>query len=45
MQEMSGSGEIIQPRPATARYHDAKFQAFQNLYREQAARRELMAGF
>ena len=45
MQAMSGAGEVIKPRLATARYHDAKFQVFQNLYREQAARRALMAGF
>ena len=45
MQGMSGSGEVVTPRPETARYHTAKFEIFQNLYREQSARRRAMAEF
>jgi D-ribulokinase len=45
MQAMSGSGETVLPRPKTARYHAAKFEIFQNMYREQAYRREVMADF
>ena len=45
MQTMSGSGDVVKPRPETARYHHAKFEIFQNLYREQSYRREAMAGF
>ncbi len=45
MQAMSGSGEVVKPRSETARYHAAKFEIFQNMYREQAYRRESMSGF
>ena len=45
MRAMSGSGETIQPRPETAAYHKAKYEVFQDLYKEQKRRRERMAGF
>ena len=45
MQGMSGAGEVIRPRKETARYHRAKFRIFEDLYREQAARRAIMGGF
>ncbi len=45
MQGMSGAGEIIKPRKETARYHRAKFRVFEDLYREQAARKAIMTSF
>ncbi len=45
MQGMGGRGEVVEPNPETADYHNAKFTAFREMYREQALRRNIMAGF
>jgi FGGY-family pentulose kinase len=45
MHIMSGTGRTIEPRPATAAYHRAKFKLFQELYREQRRRRAAMSKF
>jgi ribulose kinase len=45
MQAMCGAGEVVKPRAETSRYHAAKFEIFQNLYREQSYRRDVMAEF
>ena len=45
MKAMCRSGVVVEPNPATADYHAAKFAAFQNLYREQCGRRSLMQPF
>lgn len=45
MKAMSRSGKIIRPRPQWKKYHDAKFEIFQKMYREQLSRRESMNDF
>lgn len=45
MQGMGGRGEVVAPNPKTADYHNAKFTAFREMYREQAIRRNIMEGF
>jgi D-ribulokinase len=45
MQGMSSQGRTIQPNPAAAKYHDAKFAIFREMYREQLRRRKIMASF
>ena len=45
MQAMSATGQTIAPRAQWKAYHDAKFEVFQSLYREQRARRERMSAF
>jgi D-ribulokinase len=42
MQAMSGAGRTIRPRRETARYHQAKFAVFRNLYRQQLRHRAQM---
>lgn len=42
MRAMCRPGLTIAPNPATASFHEAKFACFQELYREQARRREIM---
>ena len=45
MQGMSGRGQVVRPNPATRAYHAAKFAIFQELYRQQLKRREVMNVF
>jgi D-ribulokinase len=45
MQAMSAAGSIVAPLSEHASYHKAKFKLFQNLYKEQARRRDKMARF
>ena len=45
MQGMSGRGQVVRPNLATAAYHQAKFEIFREMYREQLRRREAMHGF
>ena len=45
MQAMSAIGATIAPRANWKPYHDAKFEIFRSLYREQKARRERMSAF
>jgi D-ribulokinase len=45
MQAMSGAEKVVAPRADTAAYHKAKFRLFQDLYKEQARRRDKMARF
>jgi FGGY-family pentulose kinase len=45
MQAMSGAEKVVAPRSDTAAYHNAKFKLFQDLYKEQARRRDKMARF
>ncbi len=45
MQGMSKRGSIVAPNPETAKYHAAKFVCYQNLYRQQVQRRQVMRSF
>ena len=45
MAAMCRSAAVIKPDPNTSRYHAAKFGVYQELYAQQKARREWMAGF
>ncbi|MCX6379536.1 MAG: FGGY-family carbohydrate kinase [Armatimonadetes bacterium] len=45
MQGMGARGQVVVPNPETTNYHNAKFTAFREMYREQALRRSIMAGF
>lgn len=45
MKAMSGPAATVRPNSATHAYHQAKFQVFQSLYREQCAHRQIMAPF
>jgi FGGY-family pentulose kinase len=45
MKAMSHAGEVIQPNPANADYHQAKFEIYREMYEEQLRRRERMARF
>lgn len=45
MKAMSRSGRKIAPRREFKAFHDAKFGIFQDLYRQQKARRDTMRGF
>lgn len=45
MKAMSHPGEVIQPSPANADYHRAKFEIYREMYEEQLRRREKMARF
>ena len=44
MAAMSRAGSILQPDPATRRYHDAKYAVFRRLQADQMAYRAIMAG-
>jgi FGGY-family pentulose kinase len=45
MKAMSHAGEVIQPNPANADYHRAKFEIYREMYEEQLRRRERMEKF
>ncbi len=45
MRAMSHAGEVIQPNPANAEYHQAKFEIYREMYEEQLRRRERMEKF
>ena len=40
MKHMSHTGQRITPNPATAAYHNAKFEIFREMYKEQQQRRK-----
>ena len=43
MKAMSQPEQVIEPNPATARYHAVKFELFREMYQQHRARRERMA--
>lgn len=45
MQGMSKRGKVVTPNPQTAKYHNAKFACYQDLYRQQVQRRHVMRSF
>ncbi|MCS6861946.1 MAG: FGGY-family carbohydrate kinase [Abditibacteriales bacterium] len=45
MKAMSHAGAVIQPNPAHAEYHQAKFEIYREMYEEQLRRRARMARF
>ncbi len=45
MQGMGGRGQVVTPNPATHAYHNAKFTAFREMYREQMLRRNIMGNY
>lgn len=45
MKAMSHAGEVIQPNPVHAEYHQAKFEIYREMYEEQLRRREKMVRF
>ena len=44
MRAMSHTGATILPNPTTRAFHDAKYEVYKSLYREQVRHREIMAG-